>query len=193
MAAKALEVFPEDNMMFGYDIGCSFRSTIAQSSLGPQFGQRQWSTCIPAFHGYTHNYRCQLSYHPLRIRGMGLEDLEVLERVFSSSNAVARTTRFMTAHRRRVYIDLHFQQWDADKYLNLGTMLLNNFKQVFGLIKKLSVDIAASVQYHGLTIQDLDTLIADEAATFNALTAESDGDTRRMKYVELLQELMRTE
>ena len=54
---------------------------------------------------------------------MGLEDLETLERVFSSSNALAGVTRYASAYWRRMYIELHFKQWDEDKYSNLATML----------------------------------------------------------------------
>jgi hypothetical protein len=45
---------------------------------------------------------------------MGLEDLETLERVFSSSNQLAAVTRYMSKYCRRVFIDLFFKQWDAD-------------------------------------------------------------------------------
>jgi Kyakuja-Dileera-Zisupton transposase len=75
---------------------------------------------VPAFHGHAHNRACQLDHHVLMAAGFGLEDLETCERVFSSSNSVARTTRHATSFHRKQFIDMHFQQWDADKYENLG-------------------------------------------------------------------------
>ena len=75
-------------ILYGYDIGCSFATTVRSSSLGHQFQQLGSRLCVNAFHGYAHNYKCQLKHHPNFIEGIGLEDLETLERVFSSSNQV---------------------------------------------------------------------------------------------------------
>ncbi|RDB25832.1 hypothetical protein Hypma_006599 [Hypsizygus marmoreus] len=107
MVAKALEVLGPQHLV-GYDIGCQFQSTISTSSLGPKFTEEKCRCCLNAFHGFTHNYLCQLHHHPNCIDGMGIEDLETLERVFSLSNALAPITRYMTAYRRRVFIDLYF-------------------------------------------------------------------------------------
>ncbi|KAI6039291.1 hypothetical protein EDC04DRAFT_2501531, partial [Pisolithus marmoratus] len=38
------------------------------------------------FHGHAHNCMCQLWYHPLYLAGMGLEDFETCECIFSSLN-----------------------------------------------------------------------------------------------------------
>ena len=62
-----------------YDIGCSFKETIAQSSLAELFEMRNCRCCVNAFHGYSHNFACQVKNHPNIIEGMGLEDLETLE------------------------------------------------------------------------------------------------------------------
>lgn len=43
-----------------------------------------------------------------------------MERVFSASNAVARTTRYATQYHWTQALDLHFQQWDDDKYRELS-------------------------------------------------------------------------
>ncbi len=90
--------------------------------------------CVNAFHGYSHNYACQAVFHPSRMVGMGLEDFETMERIFSTSNQLAGITRHMSAYRRRVYIDMFFKQWDEDKYLNLGLMLYNNYVQALGIV-----------------------------------------------------------
>lgn len=93
--AKALDVL-EDRLLFGSDIGCSIQKTIASSSLGPAFAAKQCRCCLNAMHGYTHNWACQKANHPNVVEGLGLEDLETLERIFSASNAVASVTRYAT-------------------------------------------------------------------------------------------------
>lgn len=75
---------------------------------------------VNAFHGWAHNRLCQLQYHPLYRQGLGLEDLETLERIFSSSNAVARTVRHATQFHWMQAMDLHYRQWDEEKYQELS-------------------------------------------------------------------------
>ena len=97
IVSKAMDVLGPC-LLVGYDIGCKFSSTISHSSLGEAFSKNNNRTCINAMHGYTHNYACQVANHPNAIDGMGLEDLETLERVFSSSNQVAALTRHSSAY-----------------------------------------------------------------------------------------------
>ncbi|KAE9386543.1 hypothetical protein BT96DRAFT_960562 [Gymnopus androsaceus JB14] len=144
MVAKALEVFGP-RWLLGYDIGCSFGGTIRHSSLGPKFEQKGCHTCVNAFHGYSHCVFCQQIYHPLNITGMGLKDLETLERLFSASNQLASITRYMSPYRRHVFINLFLQQWDCDKYQNVATMLHNNYIQALDLLQKYR-DINASYE-----------------------------------------------
>ena len=97
MVSKAMDTFGS-NLLIGYDIGWVFGGTILSSSLGTRFQESGSRTCVNAFHGYSHNYQCQCKNHPNNITGMGLEDLETLERVFSSSNALASVTRYVSAY-----------------------------------------------------------------------------------------------
>ncbi|KIP01438.1 hypothetical protein PHLGIDRAFT_38684, partial [Phlebiopsis gigantea 11061_1 CR5-6] len=114
--SKALETL-DDNPMIGYDIGCAMETTVKRSSLGREFSRRKAKFCVPAFHAYSHNHVCQMHFHPNNIKGMGIEDVETLERVFSGSNALAPIIRYMSAYRRRLYIEAYFRQWDEDKSL----------------------------------------------------------------------------
>ncbi|KZT06566.1 uncharacterized protein LAESUDRAFT_759386 [Laetiporus sulphureus 93-53] len=91
MVAKALELLGPRSMG-GYDIACSFLITILESCLGPKFQHLRASLCVNAFHGYTHNHACQTKNHPNIIEGMGLEDLETMEHIFSASNQLASIT-----------------------------------------------------------------------------------------------------
>jgi hypothetical protein len=93
MVAKAMEVFGS-HLLIGYGIGCVFGGTILSTSLGAKFQESGSQTCVNTFHGYSHNYECQCKNHPNNIAGIGLEDLETLEQVFSSSNALAAVTQY---------------------------------------------------------------------------------------------------
>ena len=114
-----MAVFPP-NLGLGYDIACSFAATLSASSLGAHARQLGLKLVVPAFHGHAHNRLCAITNHVQVSPGFGLEDLETCERVFSASNGVARLTRHATPFHRRQFIDMHFRQWDEDKYEGLG-------------------------------------------------------------------------
>ena len=115
-----LDTYGKDQVL-GFDIGCLFDKTIKASKLlAEKAAHLGLQVIVNAFHGWAHNRLCQLKYHPLYRRGLGLEDLETLERVFSSSNSMARIIRHTTRFHWSQYVDLHFQQWDADKYQELS-------------------------------------------------------------------------
>jgi Kyakuja-Dileera-Zisupton transposase len=91
ISSKLLDVF-RPSFCVGYDIGCQFRETIHRTSLGGLADRKSLNFIVPGFHGYGHNYLCQLSFLPLYVEGMGLEDFEGCECAFSRSNEVAKTT-----------------------------------------------------------------------------------------------------
>lgn len=115
-----------DDMGVGYDIGCSLDTTIQNSTMLSEKAARQHlQMIVAAFHAYKHGRLCQLKYHPMYRLGVGLEDLEVMERVFSASNAVASCVRYASRFHWLQFIDLHFMQWDDDKYAELSTLALS--------------------------------------------------------------------
>lgn len=120
MTAKVLDVYGS-NVFINYDIGCSFSSTLRSSSLGEQADQHNLHLGIPSWHGWSHNRLCQLSFHPLFATGLGLEDGEGCERIFSRTNSCARVTRHSTKYHRRQVIDMTVHQWNSEKQENLGT------------------------------------------------------------------------
>lgn len=77
----------------GYDIGCKFKTTLANSALGERAQALGFRALVGAFHGHAHNCLCQLSHLATYVKGLGLEDLEGCERFFSKSNALAASTR----------------------------------------------------------------------------------------------------
>ncbi|KAE9387174.1 hypothetical protein BT96DRAFT_1081007 [Gymnopus androsaceus JB14] len=191
MVAKALKVFGPQ-WLFGYDIGCSFSSTIHNSSLGPEFKEKCCRTCMNAFHGYSHNTLCQQIFHPLNIIGMGLEDLETLERLFSSSNQLSSLTCYMSSYRWRVFIDLFLWQWDHDKYQNLATMLHNNYLQALDILENKASSFKADLQALNITEDDIETYLADETRHLAALGTEKEEDLHAVVYVDLLRKYRET-
>jgi hypothetical protein len=188
MVSKALDVLGGKNL-YAYDIGCSFWSTILSSSLGSRFQESGSRFCVNAFHGYAHNYCCQLKNHPNFIKGAGLKDLETLERVFSSSNHVVPLTRYASAYNRHVLIDMFFQNWDNDKYLNLGTMLHNNYVQALRIIQEDSIAFNEAKVSLGIQDGDLERWHNEQQAYFETIGQESEHDVHAVTYVELLQKL----
>jgi hypothetical protein len=104
----------------GYDIACSFSATIAKSSIAPLAHQQSLRLCVPSFHGYAHNRACQLDWHPLYVKGFGIEDLEGCERIFSNLNGVAQLTQHGSRFHRHQSIDMALAQWDEDKEFELS-------------------------------------------------------------------------
>lgn len=90
--------------------------------LGQKAESQRLQVFVNAFHGWAHNRLCQLKYHPLYRVGVGLEDLETLEHVFSSSNSIAGPIRHATSFHWLQAVDLHFHQWDDEKYQELSKL-----------------------------------------------------------------------
>jgi hypothetical protein len=192
IVAKALEVLGL-RLLIGYDIGCVFGGTILSSSLSAKFRESGSRTCVNAFHGYSHSYKCQCKNHPNNITGMGLEDLETLERVFSSSNSLAAVTRLASAYRQRMYIDMHFKQWDEDKYSNLATMLRNNYRRALKIIEKDGRLLEEGKVSLKVTDEDLELYKIEQEEYFQILGDEPESRVLEIAYLELLQKLKQLE
>ncbi|KAJ7022500.1 hypothetical protein C8F04DRAFT_1194493 [Mycena alexandri] len=93
MSAELMESFGR-NIGAGYDISCGFSTTLWKSLLGPRALLQNFSCLVGAFHGHAHNRLCQLKFLATYVRGLGLEDLEGCERLFSKSNANAGSVRY---------------------------------------------------------------------------------------------------
>ena len=172
----------------GYDIGCTFLYLVLNSSLGDLFRSQKYRVCVDAFHGYSHNFACQSRHHPSIIKGAGLEDFAGMERIFSASNAVAPVTRYASSWHRRSFIDLFCHQWDEEKYVNLGTMLLNNYCQALTIIDDEPALIALA-QTFGATPDDLDRWEIEEVQYMDHLERECPYNPFHMSYIEALRSL----
>ncbi|KAI0686976.1 hypothetical protein C8Q76DRAFT_772245 [Earliella scabrosa] len=173
----------------GYDIGCEFTATIRNSSIASNFASSGSRFCVPAFHGYSHDYDCQTKFHPNRIVGMGLEDLETMERIFSVSNQLASVIRYASPYRRRALIALFFDHWDAERYASLGQMLYNNYRQALEIITEKTPVLREALQALGLTDTDLAKFTDEERSYIATLPEEDPEDLRGILYVEALQKL----
>lgn len=171
------------------DVGCGFKVTVSKSSLASRVAEKGIAFLVNAFHGYSHNFLCQLRNHPSIFKGVGLEDFETLERIFSASNALASIIRFASPYRRRLLIDAYFRQWDDDKYANLGTFILHNYIQALDGIENDSRNLAESMTSYNITHADMDQWEKEQAEFFGDLGKEPEATSLQVEYVELLQEL----
>jgi hypothetical protein len=118
---KMLDIFGADQVVSS-DIACSFRTTVSNSSIGPKAVEQNLRLIVNTFHGHAHNRLCQLKNHLIYSTGMGLKDLKTCKQVFASSNAVAQLVQHASYFHWLQFIDLHYDQWDHDKYLELSTL-----------------------------------------------------------------------
>lgn len=117
---KMIDVFGAD-LGQGYDIGCRFKTTLNNSSLGPKARAANHTCLVGAFHGHAHNRRCQLAFLATYVEGLGLEDLEGCERFFSLSNALASSTRYSSIfHRRQAIVEYSKHKDTFETYQNLS-------------------------------------------------------------------------
>lgn len=191
MISKILDHLGDD-ILLAYDIGCAMDTTVRRSSLGEKFTRKNMQFCVPAFHAYTHNHVCQMQYHPNNIEGMGIEDVETLERVFSGSNHLAPVVRYMSAYRRRLYIEAYLKQWDEDKLVNTGIFILNNYTQSLDIIAQETAALA-SLKFQGISEEELAQWYEEEEAFFAQLGEEPPHDVHAVAYVESLQKLQQLE
>ncbi|KAI0323535.1 hypothetical protein GY45DRAFT_1341373, partial [Cubamyces sp. BRFM 1775] len=176
-----------DNTGYGYNIGCSFAKTVKTSRLvGPKAANAKTEFVVCAFHSYAHNRLCQLSNHPLYRDGYGIEDLEVMERVFSASNNVARFIWYASPFHYMQGLDLHFKQWDEDKYAELSNFLLNNYRQCLRIVLEYTVEIGQLQIQLGINEGTFKEWLAQEKAFLSGLRNKPEGQVLEMAYVQAL-------
>ncbi|KAG2357099.1 hypothetical protein BDR07DRAFT_1231179, partial [Suillus spraguei] len=185
---KLLDVFGE-NQAIGSDIGCSLSKTVAASSIRDKAFNRKLSLSVNAFHGHAHNCKCQLQYHPMYLRGFGLKDLETCERIFASSNAAVCLICHASHFHYSQFLDLHFDQWDMDKYLELSHFIFNNYKQAVTLIDDFTKELDAYCLSFPDQAMDFETWVTEELAYLESVASEPARDALAVDYVEALEKL----
>ncbi|KAG1870301.1 hypothetical protein F4604DRAFT_1881242 [Suillus subluteus] len=181
-----LRNFGED-VGLGYDVGCTFGEIVHNSPLLQKKAEDlRLRICVNSFHGYAHNRLCQVQHHPLYLAGFGLEDLETMERVFSSTNASARIIRYATRYHWKQALDMQFSQWDMDKYQELSKFLLNNYRQALNTINEYSPVVTKMTQSLGIDEDTIESWIAEEYQFLLNLKEEPEEKILACSYVQAL-------
>lgn len=132
-----MDTFGED-LVCGYDIGCRFKTTVKNSTLGQRAKEMRHTFVVDKFHGFAHNRLCQVDNLTTYCTGLGNEDFGGCERAFSKSNALSSRTRHMSTFRRRQAINSYFSHQDSHEvWLNLS-MLVSDFQGFCILIYHVS-------------------------------------------------------
>ncbi|KAG1726654.1 hypothetical protein EDB19DRAFT_1643359, partial [Suillus lakei] len=179
---KVLDVCGNDQAI-GHDIACSSRKTIAASSIGCKAEEVRLQLVVNAFHGFSHNRHCQLENHPLYLAGLGIEDLETCERIFASSNSTASLIRHTSHFHWVQFLDLHFEKWDTDKYLELTLQIIEHY----------SVELEEFKQCKDLVGADFLKWQDEESEYLGRVATEPTADTIAVAYVENLEKLKHAE
>lgn len=195
-----------DNIGCAYDIGCEFSKTVSTSSLGQRAANQKFRLMVGAFHGHAHNRVCQLSWHPLYIKGTGLTEGEGCEHIFSASNDLARNTRHASRFHRLQAIEEHFNFWDRDKYALLseystchsqipiikiipGTFIINHYQEATETIRCLEHDLHTIKEQLQLSDDDFVEIFEAEKRYFENLQQPPPTVKLKGEYVRALNNL----
>ncbi|KAK1234649.1 hypothetical protein PQX77_002152, partial [Marasmius sp. AFHP31] len=139
---------------WAYDIGCQFRETLRRSPLKSLSVEQRVRILIGILHGYGHNRLCQLEFLLLYIVGVGLEDLETLERLFSLTNSLAPATRHAsTFHRRQMISQFLYHHDNFEAYANLSKFIHDNYRQALE-VQRLNVSVLDELKELGVRSGD---------------------------------------
>jgi hypothetical protein len=111
-------------VLCGYDIACSFKSTVAGSPLH-NATRHKIAFCLDVFHAYAHNWRCQLQHHPRLFKDAGMVDPEACEIGNSATNRMASTVRHSSPLFRHDRIHRHILQWNRAKRRRFGKPMMH--------------------------------------------------------------------
>ncbi len=116
---KLIESFGK-NILFVYDIRCTFSQTLSKSPIGNMVHDANFKSCTGTFHGAAHNRSCQLKFLISFQKGAGTEDGKGNKCLYSESNLLASVTHHASPYNQHLRIEIHFTKWDEMKYEHLG-------------------------------------------------------------------------
>lgn len=190
---RLLQVFGKD-LGVGYDVGCKFGTTVARSELGPLASELNFKSLVGSFHGHAHNRICQLSHLATYVSGIGLEDLEGCERLFSRSNALASVTRHASSFHRRQLYSMFFENLDlSDTYTALSKFLCNNYRQALLILDGQSGLALAMVHLGVADGSTFDSWLEEERVYLQGLQKEPEQETLQLEYYGILLKLKAVE
>ncbi|KAF8335339.1 uncharacterized protein EI90DRAFT_3152974 [Cantharellus anzutake] len=169
------------NILFAYDVGCTFSVTLAHSAVSDAARRANFTSCTGSFHGVAHSFK----------KGAGIEDGEGNERAFSSSNGLAAVTCHASAYYRHFRIHLHFEKWDQDKYERLGNFLLGNHASAWTQIRE-SMDILKVTKgiHPSFNVdRDCPLFLQQEKEYIMSLKSEPKDEQAKIEYLEALEHL----
>ncbi|KAG1796177.1 uncharacterized protein BJ212DRAFT_1450658 [Suillus subaureus] len=151
VVARLLDMFG-DGLGGGYDIGCQFKVTLDNSSLGPLVCSLHHTCLVRAFHRHAHRHLCQLYSLTTYIKGLGIEDLETCKHTFSKSNSLALSLHYASIFHWQQAIDSYFEHNNDFKvYANLSNFLHNNYKQALDILANGNAVLPNMMQDLGVT------------------------------------------
>ncbi|KAF8187398.1 hypothetical protein K438DRAFT_1907534 [Mycena galopus ATCC 62051] len=167
-----MDVFGKD-IGFGYDIGCGHAKTLKNSPLGPKAKEHNFRMLVGAFHGHAHNRRCQLKYLATYVEGMGIEDLEGCEHLFSKSNRLSRSVRYASVFHRKQTIRAYLAH--VDTFDTYAVSILDTEKSV-----------KYAMAQAGVTEEMMKTRLEEEKVYLDGLLVEPEEETDQMEYYQQL-------
>ncbi|KAG2136207.1 hypothetical protein BD769DRAFT_1626952 [Suillus cothurnatus] len=181
--SKLLDVFGS-NLGGRYDIGCQFKTTLDNSSLGPLARSLHHTGLVGAFHGHAHRRLCQLFSLTTYIKGLGLEDLETCKWTFSKSNSLASALCYASIFHRQQAIDTYFEHNNNfEVYANLSDFLYSNYKQVLDILNDGNATLPQLMR--DLKVADetvFEHWLEEEKVYLQGLTQEPEDETLQMDY-----------
>ncbi|KAI0629625.1 hypothetical protein C8Q77DRAFT_1065128, partial [Trametes polyzona] len=174
------------NIKIAYDVACAFFKILLRSSLGPRVASLKVSGVVPAFHGHSHNRACQVDWHPLYQDGVGKEDFEGCECLFSESNLLAPGTRLSTVFHRHQAIEQFMGFWSEQKHADSGKFILDNYRQALDIIKTDGEALELLSQQLGVGPADFERYLQEERAYFKNRKVEPPEVTAELDYLDSL-------
>ncbi|KAF8131317.1 hypothetical protein K438DRAFT_2132070 [Mycena galopus ATCC 62051] len=129
---------------------------------------------------------CQLRYLATYVQGMGIEDLEGCERIFSKSNGLSRSVRYASVFHRKQTIRTYLAHVDTfDTYANLSTFLVNNYKQAVGILNT-GKTVKYAMAQASVTEEMMEARLEEEKVYLDGLSVEPAEETDHMEYYQQL-------
>ncbi|KAJ7857406.1 hypothetical protein B0H13DRAFT_2237713 [Mycena leptocephala] len=155
----------------GYDIGCKFGKMVKlHPRLKKLAADNNFRALVGAFHGHSHNRRCQLVNLTTYVKGVGLEPLEGCDRF----------------HRQQA-ITTYMKHTDAfDTYQNLSLLLCNRYRRALAIKSTLQV-LEGTMRELGVNTQlEFEQWLEKEKAHLRTLSKEWLQKTLEMEYYQKL-------
>jgi hypothetical protein len=121
-----------DNFTIMYDIICLRRKAIEKQF--PSLLNKNPKYAVSVFHAYANSMSCQVKYHPRYIAGIGYENGEGCERLWSYLNGFASMIRSMSAANRQLVFTDAVDHFIESKMAGLASVIKKTFDRMQSII-----------------------------------------------------------